>query len=341
MGHLNHHDVRLLPVCRKEQLVGPHNLRRVVLVQDCIALRVGDRYRVLNRNDIGLAPGRNDKRKLSALPVELRNVDVDVLVDCNLALRPTLRVGDEVLPFAFSPLFVSDKRTVPGFQTPAPWGDPDLDEPERLLRMFIVLRMHDARTRRHVLHRTAGESLDGPHAVLVRQVALHYVRTHLHVPVWVFAKPTLGLNEVVVEYSENPEIRIGRVKVLREAEVKPALQPVPVGPGVRRGLRVRAVAKHVRLWLGHAQPPRGNAKKFASHWIVCSTRSLTLPTNFPHHFHDLQKHKKSPPPQVHMSSSTRQKTINTTNIPNLQASNVGSRNEWTAVLDSFPVPTQI
>ena len=86
-------------------------------------------------------------------------------------------------------------------------GDPYLDETQRAV-LQIVLRVPDAGTRSHVLHRTAAKRLARPRGVGVRELTLDDVRDDLHIAMWMRAKAAVALDEVVVHDAQHTWVRV-------------------------------------------------------------------------------------------------------------------------------------
>ena len=87
-------------------------------------------------------------------------------------------------------------------------GDPYLDETQRAV-LQIVLRVPDAGTRSHVLHRTAAKRLARPRGVGVRELTLDDVRDDLHIAMWMRAKAAVALDEVVVHDAQHAWLGLG------------------------------------------------------------------------------------------------------------------------------------
>jgi hypothetical protein len=125
------------------------------------------------------------------------------------------------------------------------WHNPSLYESKRLFPR-IGFGMFHSISCRHKLDGSSPQTLTISHAIFVSQLAVHNVRHDFHVAMRMSAKPTFGLNQIIVHDPQNSKAAVLGVVILRERKVKAALQPIFVRP-CWIITRIRAVSEPFRI----------------------------------------------------------------------------------------------
>ena len=186
---------------------------------------VADRERALDQVQVAAAILAEGVRDLGA-GGKGRDVDRRVLMDLHdvAALWPD-HPQEPVGPVLPGELALLQAR----FQRGRVGQDPELEEPHRLGRRAVPLRMQRARAERHALDATGLELAAVAHRVGVLERALDDVGQAFDVGVRVHRPVGAGDEAVVVEDAERSDAALHRVAVAVEREVPARLEPAALG----------------------------------------------------------------------------------------------------------------
>src|SRR5215510_4624041 len=107
--------------------------------------------------------------------------------------------------------------------------NPDLDRMHELSLGVIPLAVNDSAARRHCLHFVGPENVAFACAVAMAQSALEHIRNDFHVAVSVRPEAFAGRDSIVVEHTQDAEIRKRRIVVVRERKRVVSFQPSALG----------------------------------------------------------------------------------------------------------------